>query len=482
MTLCDNAQQSSGRGHRPPVKTRAVAPRESSDFWSHARLFPDTLAVHETGGRQATFAQLDQASQRWLAHFRRQGLGVGDTLAVVSPDCLEVVEVVLAALRGGLYVSLLHPRTPADLLQNQLQAIQARLLLTPADLATPPPSAPPPPQEQAGSLLFLTSGSAGEPRPIRRPLPRGGPERLGRQAVLHLDTVCSLAPRSGAVHLVASPLCYSASLLWCMDQLQLGHTVVLTPGWKAELMGEWVESLGITASLMVPTHFYRLLQLPAHQRAAFPHQRLGHIIHTGGHCPQALKRRMLEWWGPVLYEVYGASEGAGTRATPQDWLAKPGTVGPAQGRVQIRDDQDRPCPPGQIGRVFLQLRPTLQETRPRQGDFLALGDLGYLDQDGYLFLCGREDQLIHRGGVKVYPGRIEAVLGRHPLVADVRVVGRPDPEYGQIPLARVQPLAASPTLLAELQDHCRQNLAPWEWPVLELVSELGRDERGKWSV
>jgi long-chain acyl-CoA synthetase len=325
---------------------------------------------------------------------------------------------------------------------------------------------------------------------VRRPLSGLSPEHLGKQAALHLRAVCGITPRSGAVHLVASPLYHSASLLWCGDHLQLGHTVVLLPseGWDPEVALAAIEGHKVTGSLMVPTHFRRLSDLPKHRRLSYDVSSLRHVVHTGAACPPSLKMEMLEWWGPVIYEVYGAAEGAGTRVGPQEWLEHPGTVGRSHGRVRVVREDGTACPPGEIGKVYLKTAgPAKPQSEPgdrelRSQGFSSVGDLGYLDEDGFLFLAGRQDDIIISGGVNIHPAEIESILNSHPGVTDVVVVGIPDKQWGQRLKAMVQPKGGTPTtsLADELRALCRSRLAAHKCPRdFELVASLPRDHQGK---
>jgi long-chain acyl-CoA synthetase len=244
---------------------------------------------------------------------------------------------------------------------------------------------------------------------------------------------------------------------------------------------------------MVPTQFHRLLALPAEQRAAADVSSLGHVIHAAAPCPVEVKHRMLEWWGPVLYEYYAATEGGGTLVTPREWLERPGTVGRAWpgAEVRVQDDGGRPCPPGVPGAVWMSLaqspfeyhRDPEKTRRDRRGGFFTVGDVGYLDEAGYLFLCDRRDDTIISGGVNVYPSEVESVLFGHPAVADAVVFGVPDAEWGEQVKAVVQPAPGAvpgPELAGELIQLCRQRLAGYKCPrSVDFTAALPRDPTGK---
>jgi long-chain acyl-CoA synthetase len=245
---------------------------------------------------------------------------------------------------------------------------------------------------------------------------------------------------------------------------------------------------------MVPTHFHRLLALPDDVRQAADVSSLTHVIHAAAPCPVDVKRRMLDWWGPVIYEYYAATEGGGTLVTPPQWLERPGTVGQAWPgyEVKVEDDEGHPCPPGVPGTVWLSFGPTTEfeyhrdeeKTRAgRRGAFFTVGDVGYLDEDGYLFLCDRKADMIISGGVNIYPAEIESALFGHPKVRDVAVFGVPDAEWGEQVKAVVEPVpgaARGPELERELIEFCRERLAGYKCPrSVDFIEAMPREPTGK---
>ena len=249
----------------------------------------------------------------------------------------------------------------------------------------------------------------------------------------------------------------------------------------------------VTHASMVPTMFHRLLALPEAVRAEADVSSLQVVLHAGAPCPIDVKRRMIEWWGPILVEAYSSTEGAGTTVSSEEWLRKPGTVGrPSAGvEITILDDDGEECPPGEPGLVYLTQ--TLwkfdyhndadKTASNRHGDLFTVGDIGYLDEDGYLFLCDRQADIIISGGVNIYPAEIEAALLEHPAVADVTVVGAPNEEWGEEVRAVVQPeagIVAGPELEARLMEFCLARLAHYKCPrAIDFVDSLGRDPNGK---
>jgi long-chain acyl-CoA synthetase len=244
---------------------------------------------------------------------------------------------------------------------------------------------------------------------------------------------------------------------------------------------------------MVPTQFARLLQLPDEVRARYDVSSLESVVHSAAPCPMEIKKRMLDWWGPVIWETYGGTEGAATIAKPHHWLAKPGTVGrPIRGlRVRILDAAGADLPPGELGGIYLDgggpsfsyHRDPEQTAQAYRGAAFTLGDVGYLDPDGFLFVVDRSKDMIITGGTNVYPAEVEAELAVHPDVQDCAVVGAPDAEWGETVYAFVQLRPGrepTPELAAALIDYCRGRLASFKCPrVVEFRAELPRTETGK---
>jgi long-chain acyl-CoA synthetase len=244
---------------------------------------------------------------------------------------------------------------------------------------------------------------------------------------------------------------------------------------------------------MVPTQFTRLLALPEATRSRYDLSSMRWLLHAAAPCPPEVKRQMLAWWGPRVYEYYAATEGGGTIASPQDWLERPGTVGrpwPVS-EIMVADEHGGECPPGVPGTVYMRM--TLADfvykgdpaktTAGRLRGFFTVGDIGYLDADGYLFLCGRQSDLIISGGVNIYPAEIEAEIIVHPQVADVAVFGIPDEDWGEQVKAVVQPVdgaAGGPELAAGILASLDGRLARLKWPKsIDFIEEMPRDPSGK---
>lgn len=501
-------------------------------FWNTARARPDAVAViGDDGARHRAGDLLARCNQQARA-LADLGALPGDAVALIMGNRVELLELTIATIQMGLYVvpvpTSLAPPEIAHILSDSgakvviaeretaerahaalaILAAEAPSLLLPPLFAVDPCDNDTPPgwsarwRDQpaddvrgphAGDKLVYTSGTSGVPKAVKRPLGGLSLDQVGKLAAIHLNAVAGIRPRSGAVHLVCSPLYHSASLLWCTDQLHLGHTASLMKRWTAEGMLARIERDRVTAALVVPTHFHRLLALPADVRAAHDLSSLRHVVHTGAACSVAVKRRMLAWWGPVVYEVYGATEGAGTRVTPQEWLARPGTVGKTFGRIRIIGDDGSERAAGEVGTVYIKLGARAfayqgddaKTASTRIAGHFTVGDLGYIDADGYLFLVGRSSDVIISGGVNLYPAEIEAALASHPAVADVGVVGVPSDEWGEEVKAVVELVPGREldgNLVSELQAHCRERLSAVKCPrSFDAVAALPRNEAGKLS-
>jgi long-chain acyl-CoA synthetase len=284
-----------------------------------------------------------------------------------------------------------------------------------------------------------------------------------------------------------------APLSFGLFSMHFEHPVVLMDRWDAEEALRLVERHAVTDTHMVPTQLHRLMQLPPEVRDRYDVSSLRRVIHAAAPCPIELKRRLFDWLGPVVYEYYGATEGGGTIARPEDWLAHPGTVGSPWpgGDVRILDDDDHEVPAGTVGTVYLKLMggdfrykgdPDKTAASRRDGYF-TVGDVGELDDDGFLYLRDRKIDMIISGGVNIYPAEVEAALLSHPAVADVAVFGIPDTEWGEAVKAVVEPVpgvAATPELSDELILHCRSGLAHHKCPrSVDFTDAMPRDPNGK---
>jgi long-chain acyl-CoA synthetase len=273
----------------------------------------------------------------------------------------------------------------------------------------------------------------------------------------------------------------------------MGHTVVIMDKWTAEGMLELIDRYNVTTSHMVPTQFHRLLALPDEVRHRYDLRSLRHMIHAAAPCPVDTKHKMIDWWGPVIDEYYAASEGGGTIVTTEEWLKKPGTVGRPWpiSEIAIFDDDGNRLGPGVVGTVYMAMqtgdfeyhKDKEKTERNRIGKFFTVGDVGYLDDDGYLFLCDRKTDMIISGGANIYPAEIENVLLSHPKVVDAAVFGIPHEDWGEEVKAVVQPVdgvVGSDELAKEILEWCDGRLARFKTPKsVDFTDEMPRDPNGK---
>jgi long-chain acyl-CoA synthetase len=292
---------------------------------------------------------------------------------------------------------------------------------------------------------------------------------------------------------VGSPLYHTAVLVFAGCSLHFGHTVVLMDKWTPESSLQAIARHKVTTSHMVPTQFHRLLALPDEVKGRHDVSSTRHMVHAAAPCPVDVKRRMLEWWGPVIYEYYAASEGGGTLVTPEQWLQYPGTVGSAwpTSEIRILDDDGNPQPAGTPGTVYMKLGTQDFEYHGdkkktdanRRDGFFTVGDVGYLNEDGFLFLCDRKIDMIISGGANIYPSEIESVLLTHPKVGDAAVFGIPDEDWGEQVKAVIEPapgVEAGPALAEEITAFCRERIAKFKIPKsIDFIDEMPRDPNGK---
>ncbi|WP_236581508.1 AMP-binding protein [Rhodococcus sp. T7] len=345
--------------------------------------------------------------------------------------------------------------------------------------------------ERLGVAMPYTSGTTGRPKGIFRPIPDVAP---GEPLPVFKRAGETYQLRPGNVLLVPGPLHHSAAQIPAALTIRLGGTVVIMERFDAETFLEYVDRYRVTHSLVVPTMMSRMLALPQSVRDLFSLDSLEALVHGAAPCPTSVKAEMIDWLGPIVFEYYGASEANGsTLCTSKEWLERPGTVGKASlGEVVILDKDGDECPPRVPGDVwfrgatnfvyFNDEDKTAKSTDP-SGTMSTTGDIGYLDEDGYLFLTDRSANVIISGGVNIYPQEIENVLANHPDVADVAVVGVPHPDRGEDVKAVVQlrsGVEVLPSTPQHLIDSCEGRLAKFKWPrSIDFVDEVPRTGPGK---
>ena len=488
-----------------------------------AELDPQRIAIISEHGNR-TFKQLnDRANQ--IAHMlRQQGYRDGDGIALLCSNRPEFIEVRFAAHRIGARLTTVNWHLTSDEIAYIVDNCDAVALFADSRIADAAAMAADKasrlniklaiggaidgfddydtaleayPQHNIdnpgmGNVMQYTSGTTGRPKGVVR-------KNLDPSAAADMQAIITAVfqfePDSGTdKSLVAGPLYHAGPFNLSMTTpMTSGIGVVLMDKWEPETTLQLIEQYRITHSFFVPTMFMRLLQLPQSRRERYDLSSLRFILHGAAPCAIDIKRQMLDWLGPIIWEMFAGTEGMGTMVSPQEWLAKPGTVGkPGPGQVKVLDANGNTVPPGVEGQIWVinpedskfEYYKAPEKTAESQRDgYFTAGDIGYLDDDGYMFLTGRSAETIISGGVNIYPQEIDDVLLLHPKVADVACVGVPHEDLGEQVKAVVQLVAGespSQALEQELIDFCQPHLAKQKWPrSVDFVAQLARSEAGK---
>lgn len=488
----------------------------------HAVTQPDKPAFIMAGsGETVTYRQLDERSNQGAQLFRSMGLAVGDVVAILLDNHPRYLEIAWAAQRAGLYYTCISTKLTAPEAAYIVKDCGAKALITgPAldtvaaalaplipgvallrvdgasgpfgdfDAARSAQPTTPIADETAGSDMLYSSGTTGTPKGVKPPL-TGGPIDAPHALQMMAQHLFGLSGES--VYLSPAPLYHAAPLRWCMSVHKLGGTVVVMEKFDPEAALALIERHKATCGQFVPTHFVRMLKLPEETRARYDVSSMRSAIHAAAPCPVPIKEAMIAWWGPTIYEYYAGTEGNGfCWIDSKNWLERRGSVGQAAlGELRICDEAGDPLPPRTEGVVYFANGPAVTyhnapdktaESYNRHG-WTTLGDVGWTDEDGYLYLTDRKSFMIISGGVNIYPQEIENLLITHPKVADAAVVGAPDEEMGEQVVAVIQPLDrrdAGEPLAAELLAFARDNLSHVKAPRrIDFVQELPRHPTGK---
>jgi long-chain acyl-CoA synthetase len=486
----------------------------------HAKAHPDKPAiVMAASGEIVTYAELDARSNQVAQLLRARGIKTGETVALCMENHPWFFCLTWGFQRAGVHYVCISSRLTAPELAYILEDSAAKLLFGSAylaplldEVAALKPDVPqlrigvdaeaaiaampttPIADERAGVDMLYSSGTTGRPKGVKIPLPED--PAIDQTNVLVMLAMAAYGINENAVYLSPAPLYHAAPLRWSMTVHKIGGTVVVMERFDPEAALAAIEKYKITDSQFVPTHFVRMLKLPPETRAKYDVSSLKCAIHAAAPCPVPIKQAMIEWWGPVLYEYYAGTEGNGsTFITSHEWLDHPGSVGKAlSGILHVCDEEGDEVPRGTEGQIFFEptegMTPFEYHNDPaktadskNKHGWSSLGDVGYQDADGYLFLTDRKSFMIISGGVNIYPQEIENLLVLHPKVADAAVIGAPDPDMGEKVVAVVQPMNmadAGPALAEELTAYLAPQLSRVKMPrQIDFRAELPRELTGK---
>ncbi|ASR35308.1 acyl-CoA synthetase [Prauserella marina] len=493
---------------------------------THAAVHPDRPAVVlAESGAVLGYRALAEQSARLANVFRAEGLRKGDTVALLTDNALPAYEVYWAAVRSGLYLaavnSHLGPDEAAYIVADsgakalvvsaaigELATEVARRVRVPVRLAfggqvegfddyakvVANASASVPEDQPAGADLLYSSGTTGRPKGIKVALPSHQIDEPGNILLPLLQAKYGFS--AGMVYLSPAPVYHAAPLRFGACVHAVGGTLVMMERFEAEAALRAIERYRVTHSQWVPTMFVRMLKLPESGRSRYDLSSHQVAVHAAAPCPVEVKHEMMSWWGPILHEYYSSTEGAGmTFIGPEEWLGKPGSVGrEGLGVVRICAEDGSVLPAGSTGTVYFERdepafeyhndEPKTRSARhPGHPNWATNGDIGRLDDDGYLYLTDRAAFTIISGGVNIYPQETENVLALHPAVHDVAVIGVPDAELGEVAKALVQPESTAepgPELAEELLAHVRARIAHYKAPrSVDFVTDLPRTPTGK---
>lgn len=476
----------------------------------------------QQSGETLSYADLDSRSNQAAHLFRAHGLQRGDVVAIFLENHPRFLELAWAAQRSGLYLVCLSSRATTVEAEYILRDSGAKLLVTSpylADTAAALPAllpglpmfmvdtpivgfrdwaaeagalpATPIADESAGALMLYSSGTTGKPKGVRPPLPED-PD-ISAAPLLTQLAAARFGFDANSVYLSPAPLYHAAPLHWSMTVHRLGGTVIVMEHFDPEVALATMAQYRVTASQWVPTHFVRMLKLPEAVRERYDLSALKAAIHAAAPCPAPIKRAMMQWWGPVLFEYYSGTEGNGwAMLDSREWLDHPGSVGKAVvGTLHICDADGDDVPVRSEGLVYFEGGPAFAyhndpqktaEATNRHG-WTTLGDIGWMDEEGYLYLTDRQSFMIISGGVNIYPQEIENILVTHPRIADAAVVGAPDPDFGEKVVAVIQTVApgdANADFAEEIRQWLKPQISAIKMPRrIDFMAELPRQPTGK---
>lgn len=508
-----------------------------SDMLSWANTNPEKTALFEAASqRSITYADLKKHALQLAAWFQKSGLVPGDGVAFLLDNQIEMIEIGMGARHAGLYYTAIGNHLTAEEVLYITQDSGAKVLFINSatikniesiiptlkeehkvtiqyigaidelanEQATDIVSYQKTLEEQShyqaiqaaplmGRDLLYSSGTTGRPKGIRKSLViRTDPHQQDSEVAPWQK---NFGFNENSVYLTTAPMYHAAPFRYIMRTLDVGGTCIIMKKFEPELSLSLIEQHQVTHSQWVPTMFVRLLRLPEETKKTYDLSSMRMAIHAAAPCPIEVKRAMLEWWGDIIYEYYAGSEGIGTTLiTPQEWWQHQGSVGRITvGKIHILDDNDEELPVKEIGRVYFSGTgsfnylndPEKTKEAFNSKGWATYGDIGYLDEEGFLYLCDRRSDLILAGGVNVYPQEIENVLINHPSVEDVAVIGVPNEDFGEVPKAIISlrnPELAGEELAKELILFCREKLSRIKIPkTIVFREEMPRMDSGKLS-
>ena len=488
----------------------------------HAQNQPDKPAYVMAGsGETVTYAQLDARSNQGAQLFRSLGLKTGDVIALLMENTPRFFEIAWAAQRAGLYYTCVSTKLTPTEVEYIVKDCGARVFIASpgldviseavaplipdvtlfrvgggqgvfADFESARGAMPATPiaDETAGSDMLYSSGTTGRPKGVK-PALSGGP--IDAPHALQMMAQGLFGFSGDSVYLSPAPLYHAAPLRWCMTVHKLGGTVIVMEKFDPETALALIAQYKVSCGQFVPTHFVRMLKLPSEVRAQYDVSSMKSAVHAAAPCPVPVKQQMIAWWGPVIFEYYAGTEGNGfCWINSENWLTHKGSVGQAVlGELRICDESGNELPVRTEGTVYFANGPAVNyHNAPdktaesyNQHGWTTLGDVGWVDEEGYLYLTDRKSFMIISGGVNIYPQEIENLLITHPKVADAAVVGAPDEEMGEKVVAVIQPAdwaMAGDELAAELMAFTRAGISHIKAPrQIDFMRELPRHDTGK---
>ena len=482
---------------------------------------PDRVAVVDETGAELTFGALDRRAKQLAQLIRASGVGVGDHVALCLENRLEYFWALFGGHYAGVYYTAISPWLHEDEIAYIVENCGARLVMGsaktlpklvqarsecagvgrwlaldgggegyedldvaldahPAELLSDP---------REGRDMLYSSGTTGKPKGVLHAM---ADSPFGEEADAARPMFDHFGLGEDSVYLNPAPLYHAAPLRWSMSVVRRGGKVVSMSRFDAETALRLMSEHRVTQAQFVPTMMIRMLKLRDETKASADLSALRRVVHAAAPCPAETKRQLIDWWGPIVDEYYGGTEGNGlTYIAAAEALRKPGSVGKALvGQITILDDDGNELPPGEAGKVWWSGRPPFEYYKEpektasaHRGAMSTLGDVGYLDEEGYLFLTDRDVNLIVCGGTNVYPQLTEDVLAMHADVGDAAVIGYPDADMGEVLLAVIEPaevLADPAALIDRLRDHCADELPSIRQPRhYDVIETLPRHPNGK---